>query len=64
MDKKMLDAFAQETAKSIKTGSDLEDFRKMIKFSACMPRQWRREKLLPRSKKGIAQMSHHPLFPI
>ncbi|HCG8489456.1 TPA: transposase [Vibrio parahaemolyticus] len=30
MDKKALEAFAREAAKSIKTGSDLDDFRKML----------------------------------
>ncbi|KHT63912.1 transposase [Photobacterium gaetbulicola] len=30
MDKKALDAFARETAKSIKTESYLDDFRKML----------------------------------
>ncbi len=30
MDKKALEAFAREAAKSIKTESDLDDFRKML----------------------------------
>ncbi len=30
MDKKALEAFAREAAKSIKTPSDLDDFRKML----------------------------------
>ena len=30
MDKKALEAFARETAKSIKTESDLDDYRKML----------------------------------
>ncbi len=30
MDKKVLEAFAREAAKSIKTESDLDDFRKML----------------------------------
>lgn len=30
MDKKALEAFAREAAKSIKSQSDLEDFRKML----------------------------------
>ncbi|MGL5250363.1 MAG: transposase, partial [Enterovibrio sp.] len=30
MDKKALEAFAREAAKSIKTAADLDDFRKML----------------------------------